>query len=222
LEAIGSILASTGLEIDVNNAYIKTKNAYHHGDLRAALIQAAADVAAREGVSAIQMRPLARALGVSSGAPFRHFRSIDALLVAVAEEGADRQLEAMRAAADPLSDPAEQQRQMAVAYVRWCVAEPGYFRVLTRVESLEGSERLQAQQAAFTEQLGRVLSTKSTEHAPLSADSAAVLGARALVYGLAKMAVDGFLGRDISPDHAARVADQVTRAVSFRREEKSE
>jgi len=194
-----------------------SRDTYHHGDLRSALIEAAAHVAATEGVKAVRMRPLARAVGVSPGAPFRHFKSVDALLVAVAEEGAARQLAAMQAAVEPGAGAMEQQRQMAVAYVRWCVAEPGFFRVLSRAESLAGSPRLQAGQAQFIADLGAAMggTPGSTEHPSLSTTMVRVLGARALVYGLARMAVDGLLGADLSADQAAGIADQVTRAMSF-------
>lgn len=209
----------TGGSIDVSNGYMKFKppDQYHHGGLRLALIEAAARVAATEGVGAIGMRALARSAGVSSGAPFRHFQNSAALLVAVAEEGANRQLQAMQAAVIPTATPLEQQRQMGVAYVRWCVAEPGFFRVMSRAESLAGSPRLQAQQADFVAGLEAALvqSAGTASHDALPAEMVQSIGARALVYGLARMAVDGLLGPELSPDDAACIADHITRALSF-------
>ena len=53
---------------------------YHHGDLRAALIARAAEVVVADGVGALSLRELARDLGVSHGAPSRHFPDKQALL----------------------------------------------------------------------------------------------------------------------------------------------
>lgn len=63
---------------------------YHHGDLRAALVQRATEVVAAGGVDALSMRELARDLGVSHAAPSRHFADRQALLDAVAVNGFDR------------------------------------------------------------------------------------------------------------------------------------
>jgi len=72
----------------------KPLNAYHHGDLRDALIQAALTEAEQGGPEAISIKALAKKLGVSQPAPYRHFADRDALLVAVAAE-AFRQFSAM-------------------------------------------------------------------------------------------------------------------------------
>ncbi len=63
---------------------------YHHGDLRAALVERATDVVASGGVDVLSMRELARDLGVSHAAPSRHFADRQALLDAVAVNGFDR------------------------------------------------------------------------------------------------------------------------------------
>ena len=57
---------------------------YHHGNLREALLEAAARIFDAEGPEAISMRALARAAGVSSAAPFRHFADKQVLLDAIA------------------------------------------------------------------------------------------------------------------------------------------
>ena len=68
---------------------------YHHGDLRAALVERATDVVATDGVDALSMRELARDLGVSHAAPSRHFADRQALLDAVAVNGFDRLRDAL-------------------------------------------------------------------------------------------------------------------------------
>jgi AcrR family transcriptional regulator len=61
----------------------KALNTYHHGDLRDALVQAAFQEAERGGPEAINISALAKKLGVSQPAPYRHFADREALLEAV-------------------------------------------------------------------------------------------------------------------------------------------
>src|ERR1700742_789184 len=80
---------------------------YHHGDLRRVLIDAALRLAEEGGPGAVSVREAARRAGGSPGAPFRHFPSRDALMVAVAEEAQRRfrtELDAALAAV-PAGDP---------------------------------------------------------------------------------------------------------------------
>ena len=72
----------------------KPSNAYHHGDLRDALVQAALREAEQGGPEAISLKALAKKLGVSQPAPYRHFADREALLAAVTAE-AFRQFSAM-------------------------------------------------------------------------------------------------------------------------------
>ena len=64
----------------------KALNTYHHGDLRDALVQAAFQEAERGGPEAINISALAKKLGVSQPAPYRHFADREALLEAVTAE----------------------------------------------------------------------------------------------------------------------------------------
>ena len=61
--------------------------AYHHGDLRKTLLDAAVEHIDREGTEGLSLRALAREAGVSATAPYRHFDSRQALLAALATEG---------------------------------------------------------------------------------------------------------------------------------------
>jgi AcrR family transcriptional regulator len=71
-------------------APLVTPSRYHHGDLRAALIARASEVVAAGGVDALSLRELARDLGVSHGAPSRHFPDKQSLLDALARSGFER------------------------------------------------------------------------------------------------------------------------------------
>jgi AcrR family transcriptional regulator len=64
----------------------KPLNTYHHGDLRDALVRAALQEAELGGPEAINISALAKKLGVSQPAPYRHFADREALLSAVTAE----------------------------------------------------------------------------------------------------------------------------------------
>src|SRR5260370_8207577 len=64
----------------------KPLNAYHHGDLRDALVQAALGEVERGGPEAVSISALAKKLGVSQPAPYRHFADRETLLTAVTAE----------------------------------------------------------------------------------------------------------------------------------------
>ena len=98
--------------------------AYHHGDLRAALLDEAAAMIAEGGAASVTMRALGRRLGVSRAAAYRHFEDKTALLVAVATAGFSRlrsRLQAVDAGAPRSS--VERIRRMGEEYVRFALDE---------------------------------------------------------------------------------------------------
>jgi AcrR family transcriptional regulator len=102
---------------------------YHHGDLRRALIEAAMTALREKGAESIGLREVARRVGVSAAAPYRHFESREALLAAVATEG----FEAFRRAQDEAQEGIAENDQfaaMAHAYVRFALANPQLFRLM--------------------------------------------------------------------------------------------
>jgi AcrR family transcriptional regulator len=78
----------------------RARGGYHHGNLREALIQAALDLIAERGLGGFAVAELARAVGVSAAAPYRHFRDRDAVVAEVARRGFVGLGEVMRKAAD--------------------------------------------------------------------------------------------------------------------------
>jgi AcrR family transcriptional regulator len=111
--------------------------AYHHGDLRNALVEAAVAAARVNGPEAVVIRDMARQVGVSHNAAYRHFASKEDLLTAVAEVGLGGLGATMRQQLDATArrrDPAERARQrlraIGRAYVSYAMAEPGLFRTI--------------------------------------------------------------------------------------------
>lgn len=109
---------------------------YHHGHLREALADAAVQAAREHGPDGLAVRELARRVGVSHNAAYRHFADRDALVDVVAERALVGLVEAMEArlvAADE-TDPVLRARrrltEIGRGYVDYAVAEPGLFRLL--------------------------------------------------------------------------------------------
>jgi AcrR family transcriptional regulator len=71
---------------------VTIKRAYHHGDLRAAILKAAASEIERDGFETLSLRQLAASIGVAHSAPYRHFVDREALLAALAALGFDELL----------------------------------------------------------------------------------------------------------------------------------
>src|SRR6478752_8274737 len=98
---------------------------FHHGNLRAVLLDEAQAVLRERGVNALSLRELAREAGVSHAAPRKHFADRDALLDAVAERGFIRLADRLRdAAAQQPDDFRGALRATASAYVEFAAAEP--------------------------------------------------------------------------------------------------
>jgi AcrR family transcriptional regulator len=102
---------------------------YHHGDLKAALVESAVEILRSEGLEGLTLRAVARKAGVSQAAPYRHFADRRALLAAVAERGFQRLQQAMK--------DAMQQGQgrlglkgVAIAYVRFALDTPPEYRLM--------------------------------------------------------------------------------------------
>ena len=106
---------------------------YHHGDLHEALVIAGVEAARNAGPSAISIRLLAKEVGVSPTAAYRHFPNLEHLTAAVSQRAREQLARAMREAMDLVTDadPADRawERLLASgrAYVGFAVAEPNLF-----------------------------------------------------------------------------------------------
>ncbi|OZC72982.1 TetR family transcriptional regulator [Rhodococcus sp. 06-418-5] len=103
---------------------------YHHGDLRAVLLDEAERSIAHRGVDALSLRQLARDVGVSHGAPARHFRDKQALLDALALHGFEELNRRMVAAATGPGELMARFRAVARAYLGFAVEHPELLDVM--------------------------------------------------------------------------------------------
>lgn len=106
------------------------KRGYHHGNLRAALIDATRDLLASRGPQGFTLADAARKAGVSAAAPYRHFTDRDALMRAVAHEGFILFGKRIFAATKEYCDPREALAAMTRAYLAFARAEPGYYAAM--------------------------------------------------------------------------------------------
>jgi AcrR family transcriptional regulator len=104
---------------------------YHHGNLRAALLEQAEETLREGGVEQLSLRDLARQVGVSHGAPRRHFSDRQALLDALAENGFERLGAELRAAVNGAGNGFEDRlRATAMAYVRFAVRDSALLELM--------------------------------------------------------------------------------------------
>lgn len=115
---------------------------YHHGDLRNALVIAAAELIEESGSEDFSMVDAARRAGVSSAAPYRHFRDRDDLLTAVAELGfyaLSEELLAVAATCEP--GTLEAINTLGTAYIRFVTERPAFFNLMWGERGLQPLDR---------------------------------------------------------------------------------
>lgn len=175
---------------------IQRRQAYHHGDLRNALVSGALELLEQEGHSEFTLRDLARRVGVSVAAPYAHFADKGALLAAIATAGFIRLRAALEAAIGNDSDPPDQFLRMGSAYVRFGTDHPALYKVMFASEELpakegeypELQEAAEAAFAALTDMLGRMQRSGFLRAGDPEADG---LGVWAHVHGLTSLIITG-------------------------------
>jgi AcrR family transcriptional regulator len=202
--------------------------AYHHGDLRRALLDAAKTLLLEGGPDALTLRAVARAAGVSQTAPYRHFHDRAALVAAVAEDGFRRLhatlVAAARAPAETLGEAPSTERgglqAVAMAYVRFALEHPADYRVMFGAEAARlGAPGAAPSHAAFGEARRAVfdllrggISALQSHGLVRDGDVGAMaLTSWALVHGLVMLALDGQLAGTTAPmpEALARTATEL-------------
>jgi hypothetical protein len=139
---------------------------YHHGDLRRVLVDAALQLVGEGGAAAVSVREAARRAGVSAGAP--------------------------------ANDPLARFRCLGLAYLRWAIRNPTHFEVISsrRLFDHDNSAGVSRNNAELIELTERTLA-EAFAAGQLRSDNlkAVQLAGRALVYGFARMNIDGHFPR---------------------------
>ena len=168
----------------------KAAPAYHHGNLRAGLLDAALTILDAEGVDAVTIRAVARAAGVSHAAPANHFADRKALLTALAA-GIFAALAgriARKLAAAP-GGRAARLRVFADTMIAFGLRHPHRYRLLWRRDSLDDADAgLQQAMDAIYDRLVAELSEDGPSS--VAADSRAV-ALWSMVHGYISLRLDG-------------------------------
>src|SRR3989338_4112305 len=107
------------------------RRGYHHGNLREALVRAALDLIAEKGPAGFTFADAARSAGVSSAAPYRHFRDRAALLADVGRRGFGQfAVGPARAGDDGRPDPMPAFETLGRPYLSFARAEPAYYSAM--------------------------------------------------------------------------------------------
>ncbi|MFL5307923.1 MAG: TetR/AcrR family transcriptional regulator [Polyangia bacterium] len=188
----------------------KKPDAYQHGDLHAALIQAGLKLLSEGGVPALSLRAAAKLAGVSNAAPYRHFKDKGALIAAIAEKGFRMLTAEMRREMDAAgTDFFARLRASAWGYVSFARAHPGYFRTMFGGVVHEDCAALSPAVDAAGEETYSVLREQVADgirrgHLREADPDDLSLVAWSTVHGLGQLFIDGQLTRRATSDQAAR------------------
>ncbi len=169
--------------------------AYHHGDLRAALLAEAAAMIAEGGAASVTMRAIGQRIGVSRAAAYRHFADKTALLVAVDANGFNRlgaRLHATQAGASRSS--VERLRSIGEEYVRFALENPAHYRLMYGKEALTREDVPELREAAeglFEQFVGVIRAHQRSGTIKRQDARAQAYVAWSAVHGLASLVIEG-------------------------------
>lgn len=187
----------------------KPPSAYHHGDLRSALIAAAIVQVERDGPESVSLNALAKRLHVSQAAPYRHFRSREELLTAVAAEAYDRLNEEMRVALEK-APAASKLKRAAHAYLQIGVQNRGLYRLMYASDLVDqadvGSDLQIAVEAGF-----QIWLTAFDDALPLAARERIALRMWVALHGIVSLTDQGFLPLKVRKTRPEELVDDLIR-----------
>ena len=181
---------------------------YHHGDLRRALVEASLEIVEEHGISGLSLRKIARRVGVTHAAPYRHFDDKAELLAAMAQEGLDGMHDYMLRHLEEAGDAADERLlALGVAYVRFATEKPSHFRVMFGPQ-VGDRDRFAELDAAYDRTFELLFdAVADCQEAGVLREGSTLQHARtcwALVHGLSSMCVNGLIPVD-DPDEAERL-----------------
>jgi AcrR family transcriptional regulator len=197
------------------------RTAYHHGDLRPALLKASLALIDESGIGALSLRQVARKAGVSHNAPYHHFKDRGSLLAALAEDGFAALAQEMAAARAAAPDARARLEACGLAYIRFALKSPARFKLMFRPE-LTGPDAEAAVAQSSTPALdtltGAIVEAQAAGLAPAGDPKPLVLTCWAAVHGVASLWLDGPLARAqrtfaASPDKLTAVVPATLRAL---------
>jgi len=175
------------------------RKSYHHGNLREALIRAALNLIGEKGPAGFTFADAARAAGVSSAAPYRHFRDRDALMADIAKRGFELFRDSLkRAWNDGKPNPYVAFEAVGRAYLAFARTEPAHYSAMFEAGiALDSTPGLQqAADDAFA--VLRTAAEALSAHMPKESRPPAMMMSLhiwALAHGVASLFARGDAGR---------------------------
>jgi AcrR family transcriptional regulator len=170
----------------------KARNAYHHGDLRNALLVAARRELDAGAYEQLSLRELARLAGVSANAPYRHFASKDEVLAEVAAQGF-RELSA-RMDAERHPDPRERLARLCDVYTGFASEHAAVYRTMFGAEKhplMEFPVLQEAAGASFGRLVAATIAAQGSGHPEDLATLARASALWSVVHGWSRLVIDG-------------------------------
>ena len=185
----------------------KPLNTYHHGDLRDALVQAALAEAEQGGPEAISIKALAKELGVSQPAPYRHFADREALLEAVTAE-AFRQFNAVLR--ESVGKPSKRSKlsRLAQAALAFGLRRNGIYRLMFASRTMACSPRDSELHNAAMESFGLLLDALEAPAVGLLRERQA-LKIWAALHGVVMLAEQGLLTRHVAQTSREELVEEI-------------
>jgi len=119
-----------GTESGTQTKPVEQQRAYHHGDLRNGLLDAARAILEEQSLSALTLRAVARRAGVSHAAPYRHFPNHEALLVELGVEGFQELRQYIVDAAKVTGPESDRIANIGAAYMRFVAKRPAVAQLM--------------------------------------------------------------------------------------------
>ena len=174
----------------------KADGVYHHGDLKAALKQAALRLVRERGPRGFSLNAASRLAGVTVGAPYRHFADKEALLAEIACDGNKLMTREIQQAIENVSGIQQQMLEAGMAYLLFSKVHSDYFAVNFEagIDKSNHPEVARSAREAFETILTLARQLEKTPEAALRR----AVAAWALVHGLASLSTCGALSTAIN------------------------
>jgi AcrR family transcriptional regulator len=162
----------------------KPRAAYHHGDLRLALRDTALTILEKDGVAELSLRAIARKVGVSHAAPYRHYPNHEALLVELALEGFQELRTDIRTAAATPNQKVDRITDIGGAYMRFAARKPALAKLMfgPQIPNRDKHSELSEAAEAIGAEIGKALD-----------DHALGLAVWSAVHGLVMLTLDNII-----------------------------
>jgi AcrR family transcriptional regulator len=185
----------------------KPLNTYHHGDLRDALVHAALAEAEQGGPEAISLKALAKQLGVSQPAPYRHFADREALLEAVTAE-AFRQFNAVLRESTGKPSTRAKLSRLAQAALAFGLSRNGIYRLMFASRTMACSPKGGELHNAAMETFGLLLDALEAPAVGLLRERQA-LKIWAALHGVVMLAEQGLLTGEVAQISREELVEEI-------------